>query len=47
MEESLEDRLEEVITSTSLKSNKELSKMILAKFEKNKNLQICVLIKSE
>ena len=45
MKESLKDTLEKSIASVHLKSNSELSKMLLAEFDIIKNLQVCVLIK--
>lgn len=45
MQESLKDTLEKSIASFHLKSNSELSKMLLAEFDMIENLQICVLIK--
>lgn len=45
MQESLKDTLEKSIASFHLKSNSELSKMLLAEFDMIENLQVCVLIK--
>ena len=45
MKESLKDTLEKSIASVQLKSNSELSKMLLAEFDMIENLQVCVLIK--
>lgn len=45
MKESLKDTLEKSIASFHLKSNSELSKMLLAEFDMIENLQVCVLIK--
>lgn len=45
MKESLKDTLEKSIASVQVKSNSELSKMLLAEFDMIENIQVCVLIK--
>ena len=45
MQESLKDTWEKSSASIHLKSNSELSKMLLAEFDMIENLQVCVLIK--